>query len=206
MHTHMQHTHTHAHTHTQRKNTTSNNKQQPPTTKKKKKKWSWTLIKVIFFKSKDRRWSVFCWPLLLCCCSFFVRPHNQWLKRSSRLQNSHVWFPARCSWVHQSWPVFTRLLTSNLRRGSSFPDASVPNTAVWIIAAEWRWNSSNGVKATMDRMRLPAKGKIPVRSVCVHASANQIWRSVCVHNNNNNNVHLSCAHQCPERSHDTLLT
>ena len=22
-------------------------------------------------------------------------------------------------------------------------------------------------------------------------------------NNNNNNVHLSCAHQCPERSHDT---
>ena len=21
--------------------------------------------------------------------------------------------------------------------------------------------------------------------------------------NNNNNVHLSCAHQCPERSHDT---
>ena len=22
-----------------------------------------------------------------CCCSFFVRPHNQWMKRSSTLQN-----------------------------------------------------------------------------------------------------------------------
>ena len=46
---------------------------------------------------------------------------------------------------------------------------------------------------------------------------NQIWQSLeegagkrcseCVavlaHYNNNNNVHLSCAHQCPERSHDT---
>ena len=38
-------------------------------------------------------------------------------------------------------------------------------------------------------------------------AAGETWQALVefafVYNNNNNNVHLSCAHQRPERSHDT---
>ena len=44
-------------------------------------------------------------------------------------------------------------------------------------------------------------GESSGESVSRHLSGNVSHRTRC--DNNNNNVHLSCAHQRPERSHDT---
>ena len=53
--------------------------------------------------------------------------------------------------------------------------------------------------------------KKDVRSAADHAlclanhKTDQLYfAKVSVYINNNNNVHLSCAYQCPERSHDIL--
>ena len=38
---------------------------------------------------------------------------------------------------------------------------------------------------------------------CFHSNFNNFHKKLLIDNNNNNNVHLSCVHQRPERSHDT---
>ena len=45
-------------------------------------------------------------------------------------------------------------------------------------------------------------GSIPVR-LYFFIKKVDLWTQSCCDFNNNNNVHLSCAHQRPERSHDT---
>ena len=49
-------------------------------------------------------------------------------------------------------------------------------------------------KVVTEHIFLLVYGLLSVSADCLYMYAN---------NNNNNNVHLSCAHQLPERSHDT---
>ena len=50
--------------------------------------------------------------------------------------------------------VLTKLFASNINSSLNFPSLSFPNTPVRTISAEYLWNCSNGIAATVPLIRL----------------------------------------------------
>ena len=111
-----------------------------------------------------------------------------------------------CAGVYKVWRY---VQTVQVCTGCPSPGTSPSPRATGVEAACAPWRSvpthsaSVAVETTASCPSLRMTRHVPwLTKTQVRLDKNKIF-AVCVRDDNNNNVHLSCAHQRPEHSHDT---